>query len=88
MKRMSVRFNLENDTDRRAWEYLQLVSGSRNKAVIDALCACADNSAIAEVVRSTIRECLQSVRVSPATPASQITEDESDLLDSLDDFLG
>jgi hypothetical protein len=85
---MSVRFNLDNQADRRAWDYLQSVSGSRNKAVIDALCAYGDNSTITEIVRSTIRECLQDVTVSPAEPALQITEDESDLLDSLDAFLG
>lgn len=87
MKRISVRFNLDNNTDRRAWEYLQSVSGSRNKAVIDALCAFGDNSTVVEVVRSTIRECIQSVTVSLAAPAPQITDEESDLLDSLDAFL-
>jgi hypothetical protein len=85
---MSVRFDLDRDADRRAWDYLQSVSGSRNKAVIDALCAYGDNSAIAEIVRSTIQECLQNVTVSHTEPALQITEDESDLLDSLDAFLG
>lgn len=88
MKRISVRFNLDNNTDRRAWEYLQSVSSSRNKAVIDALCAYGDNSTVVEVVRSTIRECLQGISsVSPPASAPQIIDEESDLLDSLDAFL-
>ena len=88
MKRMSVRFDLNREADRRAWEYLQSVSGSKNKAIIDALCTHSSNSAVVEIIRSTIRECFQSVAVSSAVPVPQITEDESDLLDSLDAFLG
>lgn len=87
MKRMSVRFNLNREADRRAWEYLQSVSGSKNRVVIDALCAYG-NGAVAEIIRSTIRECLQGITVPSAAPVPQITEDESDLLDSLDAFLG
>lgn len=88
MKRISVRFDLNREADRRAWEYLQSVSGSKNKAVIDALCSHSTDSAVAEIIRSTIRECLQGVTVSSAAPAPQITEEENDLLDSLDAFLG
>ena len=87
MKRLSVRFDLSRETDRKAWEYLQSVNGSKNQAVIDALRTHSSNSAIAEIIRSTIWECLQGATISPATPAPQITEEESDLLDSLDAFL-
>lgn len=87
MKRMSVRFDLSREADRKAWEYLQSVSCSKNKAVIDALCTHSSNSAVAEIIRSTIQECLQGVTISPTVSVPQITEEESDLLNSLDAFL-
>lgn len=34
---MSLRFNLDNEADRRAWEHLQGLSGSKNKAVISSI---------------------------------------------------
>ena len=37
IKRMSLRFNLAREDDRKAWEYLQSLSSSRNKAVIEAI---------------------------------------------------
>lgn len=37
LKRMSLRFNLENENDRKAWKHLQDLSGSKNKAVISAI---------------------------------------------------
>ena len=37
IKRMSLRFNLDNESDRKAWEHLQSIPASKNKAVIDAL---------------------------------------------------
>lgn len=88
MKRLSVRFDLSRETDRKAWEYLQSVNGSKNQAVIDALCTHSNNSTVTEIIRSTIRECLQGITVSSAVPVPQITEEESELLDSLDAFLG
>ena len=37
IKRLSLRFNLENETDRKAWEHLQIVTDSKNKAIISAI---------------------------------------------------
>lgn len=31
IKRMSLRFNLDNEADRKAWELLQNLSGSKTK---------------------------------------------------------
>ena len=39
IKRMSLRFNLDNESDRKAWEHLQSIPDSKNKAVIDQLAA-------------------------------------------------
>ena len=37
IKRMSLRFNLDNEADRKAWELLQNLSCSKNKAIISAI---------------------------------------------------
>ncbi len=92
-KRISIRFNMENEADRKAWEYLQGSDGSRNKAVITAINSHFDpvNSSVSDVVRKTIRECFQNISVVQPLPTEQpptLTEDENTLLDSLDDFLG
>ena len=92
-KRISIRFNLENDVDRKAWEHLQGATNSKNSTVISAINAFfkPDITPIADVVRQTIRECFQNVSIVQATPAEQpstLSEDESALLDTLDEFLG
>lgn len=52
---MSLRFNLENESDRKAWKHLQSVSDSKNKAVIDALNASFEQAnALADLVRQTV----------------------------------
>lgn len=37
IKRMSLRFNLDNKADRKAWKHLKNVTDSKNKAVITAV---------------------------------------------------
>ena len=93
LKRISVRFNLENDLDRKAWEYLQSVKGSKNNTVISAVNAYfqPDTVAISDVIRQTIKECFQNVAIMQAKPEERqdtLSEDESSLLDTLDEFLG
>lgn len=92
-KRLSVRFNMEQEADRRAWEHLQALDTSRNRAVIDAINAFLEPAQpqITEVIRETIRNCLKNaVLVQPTEEAQSpaISEDEAALLDSLDDLLG
>lgn len=93
LKRMSLRFNLERDADRRAWEYLQGLSTSKNQAVIAAVNAsfAPVNAALKKAIREVIQDCLQNasfVQPPAAEPSSAISAEESALLDSLDDFLG
>ena len=57
-QRLTIRFNLDNDLDRKAWEYLQ-TQGSKNKAIIYALNS--QNSDIAEIIKQTIKECLKDI---------------------------
>ena len=37
IKRMSLRFNLDNEADRKAWEHLKNTANSKNKAVISEI---------------------------------------------------
>lgn len=90
---MSLRFNLDNEADRKAWELLQNLSGSKNKAIISAINGYfeQDNN-LAEIVRETIAECLRSISViqqAQAGPTTEIlSEEENELMDSLDMFFG
>ena len=94
IKRMSLRFNLDNESDRKAWEHLQSFPDSKNKAVIDALNASFEQAnTLAALIRQTIRECLSAGTFVPADISSQtteaeITEDEAALLDAMDAFMG
>ena len=92
IKRMSLRFNLDNEADRKAWEHLKNVTDSKNKAVITAINQFFEpHSKITEVIRKTIRECLQNLSViqtESTQPPETLSEEENLLLDSLDDFFG
>ena len=94
IKRMSLRFNLDNESDRKAWEHLQSIPGSKNKAVIDALNASFEQAnVLAALIRQTIRECLSAGTFVPAdilSPAEEpeLSEDEAALLDAMDAFMG
>ena len=63
VKNVKIRFNLDKENDRRAYEYLQSAEKSYSKAVISAICGFMDLSEKAatedvflEKVISTIRE--------------------------------
>ena len=94
IKRMSLRFNLDNESDREAWEHLQSIPDSKNKAIIDALNASFEQAnALADLIRQTIRECLSAGMFVPADISSQteepeVSEDEAALLDAMDAFMG
>ena len=90
-KRFSLRFNLDNDADRKAWEHLQCVTDSKNKAIISAINACFETDGrIETIIRETIRECLKDISVVQAAteePTEEISEDENTLMDSLEMFM-
>ena len=89
-KRFSLRFNLDNEAERKAWEHLQSAPDSKNKTIISAINAYfeADGN-IEKVIRETIRECLKDVPIIKAVeePIEEISEDENTLMDSLDLFM-
>ena len=90
-KRFSLRFNLENEADNKAWEYLQSAPDSKNKAIISAINAYFETDGRMEtIIRQTIRECLKDISVVQAVteePTEEISEDENTLMDSLEMFM-
>ena len=91
IKRFSLRFNLDNEADRKAWEHLQSAPDSKNKAIISAINAYFETDGnIEKVIRETIRECLKDISVVQAAteePTEEISEDENTLMDSLEMFM-
>ena len=90
-KRFSLRFNLDNEADCKAWEYLQTAPDSKNKAIISAINAYFESDGnLEKVIRETIRECLTGISVVQAVteePTEEISEDENTLMDSLEMFM-
>ena len=89
-KRFSLRFNLDNEADSKAWEHLQSAPDSKNKTIISAINAYFETDGnIEKVIRETIRECLKDVPIIKAVeePIEEISEDENTLMDSLDLFM-
>ena len=82
VKSICVRFNLDNEADRKAWEKIHNGSKSANRAIIDAI----NNSEneIAETVRTVLKEFF-SASQPIAIPEKQ---QETDLQDVDFDFLG
>ena len=90
-KRFSLRFNLDNEADRKAWEHLQSVTDSKNKAIISAINAYFETDGnLEKIIRETLRECLKDISVVKAAAeesTEEISEDENTLMDSLDMFM-
>ena len=90
-KRFSLRFNLDNEADRKAWEHLQSAPNSKNKAIISAINAYFETDGrIETIIRETIREWLKEISVVQAAteePTEGISEDENTHMDSLEMFM-
>lgn len=87
-KRRSLRFNLENKEELRAWEYLENFKGSKNGVVISAINSYFEpKDDLKETIRKTIRECLKDVSFA-TIKTEALSEEENELLDSVDMFLG
>lgn len=81
VKSICVRFNLDNEADRKAWEKIHNGSKSANRVIIDAI----NNSEneIAETIRTVLKEFF-----SAGQPIAIPTQQETDLQDVDFDFLG
>ena len=82
VKSICVRFNLDNEADRKAWEKIHNGSKSANRAIIDAINN--GENEIAETVRTVLNEFF-SAGQPIAIPEKQ---QETDLQDVDFDFLG
>jgi hypothetical protein len=83
---------MENEIDSKAWGYLQGAKSSKNSIVISAVNALfePDTTPIADVIRRTIKECFQNIAIMQTEPEEKsdtLSEDENNLLDTLDEFL-
>ena len=70
IKRMTIRFDLDNPEDKQAWEYLRsLKTASMNRAVLTIINQSAQAARISGIVRGIIREELCAVlRQVPVQP--------------------
>lgn len=86
VKSICVRFNLDNEPDRKAWEKIHDGSKSVNRMIIDAINN-SGNDEIAETVRAVLNEFFSGKQVAIQTPEKQ-QEKELDLNEIDFDFLG
>ena len=82
VKSICVRFNLDNEADRKAWEKIHNGSKSANRAIIDAING-NGNDSVAETVRDVLKEFF-----SAGQPIAIPIQQETDLQDVDFDFLG
>lgn len=92
IKRLTIRFNLQNEEERRAWEYLHSRDGpSLSKDVIRILNAAEQYEDLQMLIRQTITEALQGATVPASLPemaeSADSTENDTVMLDLLDSFL-
>ena len=103
IKNVKIRFNLDKENDRKAYEYLQSADHSYSKAVISAICEylelserTASEDAFLERVIATIKE--ELVRTNPfggllqlvQTPPAQIPtekENKAEMEETVMDFM-
>ena len=102
IKNLKIRFNLDKENDRKAYEYLQGADHSYSKAVISAICEylelserTATEDAFLERVISTIKEelaksnpfgLLQLVQTTPAQISTE-KENKAETEEAVMDFL-
>ena len=86
-KRISVRFNLDNPDELKAWEYLhRLKTDSLNKEIISMINASRQNNDLRELLRQTITVALQGMSFQQVEIKSEITESDLAALNFIDSF--
>jgi hypothetical protein len=86
VKSLCVRFNLDNEADRKAWETVHSGNKSANRMIIDAINN-SGNDSVAETVRSVLNDFFSGKQVSIPAPEKK-QEKELDLNEIDFDFLG
>ena len=101
VRRLNLRFNLDREEERRAWEYLQGVTRSKNSVIIQAVNAYEDaltqrerEDAFLERLARTVRAELKGVQIMVAQPSPQTasvpvgeTAEQAESADTLLEFL-
>ena len=101
VRRLNLRFNLDREEERRAWEYLQGVTRSKNSVIIQAVNAYKDaltqrerEDAFLERLARAVRAELKSVQIMVAQPPAQTasvpvgeTAEQAESEDTLLEFL-
>ena len=82
VKSICVRFNLDNEADRKEWEKIHSGNKSANRMIVDAINN-SENDSVAETIRTVLKEFF-----SAGQPVAIPTQQETDLQDVDFDFLG
>lgn len=89
-KRISVRFNMDVDAERKAWEIIhEKGNGFVGKEVINAINTSNELSNLEKMIRKVVSEELKKAMFIPFEPAarsSDTEESETEILDFLETF--
>lgn len=90
-KRISVRFNMDVDAERKAWETIhEKGNGLVGKEVISAINTSSELSGLEKMIRKVVSEELKKALFIPFEPAArnpETEESETDILNFLETFL-
>ena len=89
-KRISVRFNMDVDAERKAWEIIhEKGNGFVGKEVINAINTSNELSNLEKMIRKVVSEELKKatfISFEPAARSSDTEESETEILDFLETF--
>ena len=89
-KRISVRFNMDVDAERKAWEIIhEKGNGIVSKEIINAINTSSELSSMEKMIRKVVSEELKKVTLisfEQAVPDPESEEAENNILDFLENF--
>ncbi len=89
-KRISVRFNMDVDAERKAWEIIhEKGNGIVSKEIINAINTSSELSSLEKMIRKVVSEELKKVTLisfEQAVPDPETEEAENNILDFLENF--
>ena len=89
-KRISVRFNMDVDAERKAWEIIhEKGNGIVSKEIINAINTSSELSSLEKMIRKVVSEELKKVTLisfEQAIPDPETEEAENNILDFLENF--
>lgn len=89
-KRISVRFNMDVDAERKAWEIIhEKGNGIVSKEIINAINTSSELSSLEKMIRKVVSDELKKVTLisfEQAVPDPETEEAENNILDFLENF--